>query len=381
MSLPDAWRSPWWRLATFGAEPSGDRLTRIQRSPQYVAGELRNSLPTAVVKPGADLRVTRAQLTGWRRRKPGFAVPVHQVDAADFGHDPAPDLRLTWLGHATVLAELDERRVLFDPVWSFRCSPFAFAGPSRCHPVPLSLEEVPPLDVVAISHDHYDHLDMPTVRVLARTTLATFVVPLGVGAHLEHWGIRPDRIVELDWHETASVAGLAVTATPARHYCSRGLRRTPTALWSSWVVAGPRHRVFHCGDSGYFDGLAAIGDRYGPFDATMMPVGAYHELWPDVHMTPEQAVRAHHELAGLAMLPIHWGTFNIAPQPWAEPIERTIAAAQESGTSLLTPRVGQPVAPAEADRGRPANPWWRPEPSRDETWSPYAESAAQRANS
>lgn len=244
MSLPDTRRAPWWRLAAFGAEPSGDRLTRIQRSPQYVAGELRNSLPTSVVKPGANLRVTRAQLTGWRRRKPGFAVPVHQVAAADFAPDAAPGLRLTWLGHATVLAELDERRVLFDPVWSFRCSPFAFAGPSRCHPVPLPLEDVPPLDVVAISHDHYDHLDMQTVRVLARTTPATFVVPLGVGAHLEHWG-----------------------------------------------------------------------------------------------------------------------TFNIAPQPWAEPIERTIAAAQESGTSLLTPRVGQPVAPAEAVRGLPANPWWRPEPS------------------
>jgi L-ascorbate metabolism protein UlaG (beta-lactamase superfamily) len=239
---------------------------------------------------------------------------------------PASGLRLTWLGHATVLAEIDGRRVLFDPVWGERCSPFRFAGPRRFHPMPLPLAELGELDAVVISHDHYDHLDMPTIRALNASGVP-LLVPLGVGAHLEHWGTDPARITELDWHQSHRVAGLTFTATPGQHFCGRGLRRRALTLWASWVVAGPDHRVFHSGDTGYFPGFARIGAEHGPFDATMMQIGAYSGYWPDIHMTPEEGVRAHADLAGGVLL------FWFHKLPYARYEEERIHEAIEHQTA------------------------------------------------
>ncbi|GAA4872338.1 MBL fold metallo-hydrolase [Kitasatospora terrestris] len=366
-------RETWHRIRTdaFGADPKGARLDRIRRSPHFVDGAFRNPVPTRrLVYDRSPLEITRAQFTEARgRRGPSAAVPLHRLLPVELATPPASGLRLTWLGHATVLAELDGRRVLFDPVWSERCSPFGFTGPKRLHPVPIPLTELGPVDVVVISHDHYDHLDMPTVQALAAAG-ADFAVPLGVGAHLEHWGIPAKRIVELDWWQSAEVAGLKLTATPARHYCSRGPRTSSHYLWASWVVAGPAHRLFHSGDTGYFPGFAEIGQRFGPFDATMMQIGAYSPYWPEVHMTPEEGVRAHLDLRGAVMLPIHWCTFNLAPHPWEEPAERTVAAAQALDAVLVMPRPGKPFEPAA-----PPAPklWWRavaPVPSGSELLVP-----------
>lgn len=265
------------------------------------------------------------------------------------------------MGHSSVLAEIDGRRVLFDPVWGERCSPFSFAGPKRLHPVPVSLAALGPVDVVVISHDHYDHLDLPTIKGLASTN-TIFAVPLGVGAHLERWGVPASRLRELDWNETAEVAGISFTATPARHFCGRGLRNQQHTLWASWAVAGPEHRVYHSGDTGYFSGFRDIGAAHGPFDATMIQIGAYSEYWPDIHMTPAEGLRAHLDLqqgspSGV-MLPIHWGTFNLAPHPWAEPGEGTVTAAAEAGVRLALPRPGESYEPTLTDT-IPAAPWWR----------------------
>jgi L-ascorbate metabolism protein UlaG (beta-lactamase superfamily) len=296
---------------------------------------------------------------GRARRVPAGPLPLVRPAVADHAGPPPSGLRLTWLGHATVLAEIDGRRVLFDPVWGERCSPVSFAGPRRLHPVPVPLADLPPVDVVVVSHDHYDHLDMPTIRALAAGD-AVFAVPLGVGAHLERWSVPPARIVELDWWESARVAGLALTATPGRHMCGRGPRNFGRTLWASWAVAGPAHRVFHSGDTGYFPGFAEIGARLGPFDATMMQIGAYSpRFWPDVHMTPEQGVAAHLDLAGDGpagmLLPIHWGTFDLAPHAWAEPVERTVAEAANRGVRVVVPRPGESFEPAA---GLPLDPWW-----------------------
>ncbi|MFE6775566.1 MBL fold metallo-hydrolase [Streptomyces sp. NPDC057702] len=348
------------RPAAFGADPTGERLARMRRSPQYVDGQFRNPLPTRTMLPGSASRLLLTQLSkvDRARRAPRGHVPVHHPVAADWARPPASGLRLTWMGHSSVLAEIDGQRVLFDPVWGQRVSPFPFAGPRRLHPVPLPLVELPPVDVVVISHDHYDHLDMETVRTLARTDTA-FVVPLGVGADLEHWGVPAARVTELDWHESAKVADLTLTATPARHFCGRGLRGGQHTLWASWVVAGPRHRVFHSGDTGYFAGFADIGRQYGPFDATMIQVGAYSEFWPEIHMTPAEGVRTHRDLqggTGGALLPIHWGTFNLAPHPWAEPAEWIRDVAEEEGVSVAFPRPGESFEPS----GKlPDTPWWR----------------------
>ncbi|MHA6765080.1 MBL fold metallo-hydrolase [Streptacidiphilus sp. PAMC 29251] len=343
------------RPTTFGAEPTGERLARIERSPHFVDGAFRNPVPTRRLLPGALAGGIKAGLTK-KRTRPVAAVPVHRLTAAELAVPPAGGLRLTWMGHATVLAEIQGRRVLFDPVWGERCSPFPSFGPRRLHPSPLPLAELGPVDLVVVSHDHYDHLDMDAIRELI-TSGADFAVPLGVGAHLEHWGVPADRITELDWNESARVAGLTLTATPARHYCARGLRTGTHQLWASWVVAGSEHRLFHSGDTGYFPGFAEIGAQHGPFDATMMQIGAYSEFWPEVHMTPEEGVRAHGDLGGGAvLLPIHWATFDLAPHAWDEPIERTLAAARPDGIQVATPRPGQPFEPTALDGLRP---WWR----------------------
>ncbi|MEU6244143.1 MBL fold metallo-hydrolase [Streptomyces sp. NPDC047024] len=348
--------------AAFGAEPSGERLARIRRSPHFKDGVFQNPGGTASTRPsGSALDLAKAFFDKDTRpaRAPRGTIPVHPTTLADLAAPPATGLRVTWMGHSSVLVEIDGQRVLFDPVWGERCSPFPFAGPRRLHPVPLPLAALGPVDVVVISHDHYDHLDMPTIKALADTD-TLFAVPLGVGAHLEHWGVSPDRLRELDWHESAKVGGLTLTATPARHFCGRGLRNTQHTLWASWVVAGDEHRVYHSGDTGYFEGFQDIGTAYGPFDLTMIQIGAYSPYWPDIHMTPEEGLRAHLDLQGGTphgvLLPIHWGTFNLAMHAWAEPGEWTRDASGDADQAVATPRPGEPFEPA----GRlPTDPWWR----------------------
>ncbi|MFJ5229814.1 MBL fold metallo-hydrolase [Kitasatospora sp. NPDC088391] len=343
------------RTDAFGADPKGARWDRVRNSPHFVDGAFRNPM-TTLAYGHTPLTLLRTKVTADpNRRSPAAAVPVHRLLPVELAPPPASGLRLTWLGHSTVLAEIDGVRVLFDPVWSERCSPFDWVGPKRLHPVPLPLAELGPVDVVVISHDHYDHLDMSTVRTLAAGD-AVFAVPLGIGAHLEHWGVSPRRIVDLDWWESAEIDGLRLTATPARHYCSRGPRPSRRHLWASWAVEGKRHRLFHSGDSGYFPGFAEIGGRLGPFDVTMMQVGAYSEHWPEVHLTPEEAVQAHRDLGGAVLLPVHWATFDLAPHPWEEPAERTVAAAQAAGVTLAMPRPGRPFEPAEPPA---VKLWWR----------------------
>ncbi|MFF8650656.1 MBL fold metallo-hydrolase [Streptomyces griseoluteus] len=346
----------------FGAEPRGERLARIQRSPHFKDGVFQNPGGTARTRPsGSTLELAKAFFDKDTRpvRAPQGTIPVHPTTVADLAKPPAGGLRVTWLGHSSALVEIDGCRVLFDPVWGERCSPFPFAGPKRLHPVPLPLAALGPVDVVVISHDHYDHLDLPTIKALAGTD-TLFAVPLGVGAHLEHWGVSPDRLRELDWHESTEVGGVTLTATPARHFCGRGLRNTQHTLWASWVVAGERHRVYHSGDTGYFDGFKDIGAAHGPFDVTMIQIGAYSPYWPDIHMTPEEGVRAHLDLQSGAphgiLLPIHWGTFNLAMHAWAEPGEWTKEAGEAVGQVVASPRPGEPFEPG----GRvPSDAWWR----------------------
>ncbi|CAL9646572.1 putative protein [Streptomyces sp. enrichment culture] len=351
------------RPAAFGADPGGERMARIRRSPHFEDGVFQNPGGTARTRPSGstrDLAKVFLDRDSRSRRAPKGTVPVHATTLADISRPPATGLRLTWMGHSSVLAEIDGQRVLFDPVWGERCSPFPFAGPKRLHPAPLPLAALGPVDAVVISHDHYDHLDLPSIKALAGTD-TLFAVPLGVGAHLEHWGVSAGRLRELDWHETTRIGGLTLTATPARHFCGRGLRNTQHTLWASWVVAGEEHRIYHSGDTGYFEGFKDIGAEHGPFDATMIQVGAYSEFWPDIHMTPEEGVRSHLDLQGGdpaagVLLPIHWGTFNLAPHPWAEPAEWMRDAAGAAGQAVALPRPGEPFEPAGE---LPAEPWWR----------------------
>ncbi|MFO7194187.1 MAG: MBL fold metallo-hydrolase [Thermocrispum agreste] len=333
-----------------GALPDPEEMARRARNSVYRNGAFHNLGRTTVVPPAEDVRSTLREM--WRNRgsrKPAVPVPLTPAQP------PAPGgLHVTWYGHASSLVEISGVRLLLDPVWGPRVSPVPI-GPRRLHPVPHRLADVGRVDAVLVSHDHYDHLDMPTVDWLRDNTDAPFVVPLGVGAHLRFWQVPAERIVELDWTESADVAGVRLTATPAWHFSGRGLRRNPT-LWASWVIAGADARVFYSGDSGYFDGYAAIGAEHGPFDASLIQVGAYAASWPDVHMTPEEGVRAHRDLRGGLLIPVHWGTFTLAPHPWAEPAERAVAAAEAAGVPIAVPNPGQRIDVATPP---PPAPWWK----------------------
>lgn len=350
------WSTSW--LDTLGAAPKGERLARIHRSPNYRDGAFQNADATSLAAEGSTWQMLRRWLGGKEQRVPIGPVPVVVRGSADFDRPPSSGLRATWLGHSSVLVEIDGARILIDPVWARRASPSSLVGPTRFFAPPLALEDLPPLDAIMSSHDHYDHLDRDVIRALAKSpaqSRARFVVPLGVGAHLEKWGVPAARITELDWQESTTVGTLTLTATPARHFSGRGLFDKNHTLWASWSVKGPRHRVFHSGDTGPFAGFADIGSQHGPFDLTLIKIGAYDDSWPDIHLSPEQAVAAHASVRGKVMLPIHWGTFNLAFHRWNEPADRVVAAADD-GTILVMPHPGESVEPAAP---APVIAWWR----------------------
>jgi L-ascorbate metabolism protein UlaG (beta-lactamase superfamily) len=334
-----------------GARADGERGERYARSPQFSDGKFRNTVPASEVAVASVPRLLTAALTDRDARRPHAPIPL-----ATPQQDGAPDgLHVTWYGHSSALIEIEGRRVLVDPVWSERCSPSRLTGPKRLHEPPVALRELPPIDAVLISHDHYDHLDMPTVRNLVDLQAAPFLVPLGVGAHLERWGVPATRIIELDWDERASVAGVQFIATAARHFSGRGFSRDET-LWASWVIAGPTRKAFYSGDTGYFEGLAGIGAEHGPFDVTLVQVGAYGDAWPDIHMVPEDGVAAHVDVRGGLMIPVHWGTFNLALHDWAEPADRTWREAKARDVKLAVPRPGERV---DVDNPPPVDGWWQ----------------------
>ncbi|MBV9088462.1 MAG: MBL fold metallo-hydrolase [Mycobacteriaceae bacterium] len=342
--------------AALGAGPLAIRAV-ADGSPNYRDGVFVNLDPSSELRLSREEQrmIVRELLFAGARSRPPDTIPVVTPDG--FGAAPDP-LAVSWYGHSTTLLEIDGYRVLTDPVWSRRCSPSHTVGPERMHPVPTPLESLPAIDAVVISHDHYDHLDIDTVLALARTQRSPFVVPLGVGAHLRSWGIPPERIVELDWGQSAAVGDLTLVCTPARHFSGRFLTRN-TTLWASWVLAGPANRAYFGGDTGYTKSFADIGSAHGPFDLTLLPIGAYNSAWPDIHMNPEEAVRAHLDLtdSGRGLLvPIHWGTFRLAPHPWAEPVERLLAAAERVGVPVTVPKPGQRVDPGAAGQ---FDPWWR----------------------
>ena len=344
-------------LDVTGGKPDGERLARMQRSPNFRDGEFHNPDTTRFGLEGSVWESLQRWLFGPEQRHPPAPIPTVALTRASFATPPASGLRATWLGHSTVLVEIDGARLLFDPVWARRASPSRIVGPERFFEVPLPIAEIPPLDAVVASHDHYDHLDRDVVKALAKAQpKLRFIVPLGVGAHLEKWGVAANRITDLDWWESTTLGALTLTATPARHFSGRGLSDKNHTLWASWSVKGTTHNVFHSGDTGPFAGFADIGSRQGPFDLTLIKIGAYGEGWPDIHVTPEQAVDAHATLRGRSLLPIHWSTFNLAYHSWDEPAERVVAAAVRHGTKLFMPRPGESIEPDSVPK---QDFWWR----------------------
>ena len=323
----------------------------MRASPQWRDGRFHNPLASTMAGPSPAMLWEWVVGTG-AQRVPDAPVPMVPRVRSDF--DAPQDLRVTWLGHATALIEIEGMRFLTDPVFSKTASPGALFGVARFHAPPLPLDAVPDLDAVLITHDHYDHLDWQTVRHLAGR-VPRWIAPLGVGAHLERWGVPADRITELDWWDASVVGSVRVVATPSRHFSGRALTNRDSTLWCGYALVGEERRAYLTGDGGMQDAFADVGSRLGPFDVTLAEAGAYNASWADIHLGPEQAVEAVRQARGGLMIPVHWGTFNLAFHGWTEPAERTLVAAETAGVPLAIPRPGESVTPATPPR---VERWW-----------------------
>ncbi|WP_276088369.1 MBL fold metallo-hydrolase [Pedobacter sp. JY14-1] len=343
-----------FRLPAFGGTPSGRRRQRIESQPNYADGALNNLSYTPVKPPEVSyLDMIRGMLKKNADRKPPGPVPVEQPDFS-----PVEGVKLTWFGHSSYLVQVGEggvnRNILIDPVFSTRTSPFSFLGTSNYPGTDFMVPEaLPELDVVLITHDHYDHMDYRTLLQL-KGKARRFIVSLGVGVHLEKWNIPAERITELAWYESLDLDGLGFTALPARHFSGRKFKRNQTA-WSAFVLEAAGYTLYLGGDSGYDTHFAAAGEVYGPFDLAVLECGQYNAYWPHIHMFPEETVRAALDLRAKALMPVHWGKFTLAMHDWDEPVRRAAACAAEKQLPLVTPLMGAPVilgAPF------PQRRWW-----------------------
>ncbi len=314
-----------------------------------------NPIPTGLMAGGMG-HILWKYITAKEERVPKRKLGPFVTDVSIYKNPPASGLRITWIGHSSLLIEIDGKRILTDPVWAPRASFLSFIGPKRFFEASLPLEQLPPLDAIILSHDHYDHLDKPTIKRLVHSTTPIYC-SLGVSGHLINWGISASRITEMDWTDRVTIGGdLTITATPARHFSGRGIVNRNQTLWSSFVIKGSKHNIFFGADSGWFAGFKDIGDAYGPFDLTMLEIGAYDKDWADIHMGPEKATEAHLALKGKLMMPIHWGTFNLAFHSWTEPVERLLGYAKEKGIDLLLPEPGMPT---EVNGKAYNSGWWK----------------------
>lgn len=342
----------WW----LSVPTSAPELARMQRATHFSEGRFANPEPqSAWAFSVRDLQL--AILGDGQQEKPAAQIPVTPLDPGLLDSAPAAGMRYLWLGHSSVLLEIDGLRVLLDPVLSERVSPFDFIGPKRFHPSPIALDEIRGIDVALVSHNHYDHMDEATLRQLARQGTQLFV-PLGMAPLLQQWQIPDAQIKSFDWNEETTVKGVRLIATPARHYANRGTFDYKESSWNSWSIVGPSHRVFYSGDTGASVAFADVGAEFGPFNLGIIKVGAYGpgQAWLDVHMTPEDSVQTAMDIRANTMLPVHWGTFDLAYHAWDAPAERVLQAAAAADVPLVMPQPGQWIEHAQLPA---VQPWWR----------------------
>ncbi|RAV99101.1 MBL fold metallo-hydrolase [Pseudochryseolinea flava] len=327
------------RLPAFGRNPLGDRLKRVQGSAQYKGDHFENIEKTMLMAEGASY--TKMMSEFFKKgidREPKKKLPFVRTDLHSLENNG-----FVWFGHSSYLLRVENRNILVDPVFSDRASPIqfvgmrAYEGANTYHP-----QDMPPLDAIIITHDHYDHLDYQTIKALQRQT-KMFYTSIGVGQHLEQWRIPKEKIVEMDWWESLEIfQNATLTAAPARHFSGRGIVRNKT-LWSSFVLETPDLKLFIGGDSGYDQSFKKIGDKFGPFDVAIVEAGQYDVKWPQIHMSPEEAVQASLDLRARVLLPVHWGKFTLALHPWNEPIVRVMNEAAKRDVEVATPMIGERV--------------------------------------
>lgn len=341
-----------------GGKPEGARLERMKQTSNYKEGIFVNTVETNMdMTWGTMKKVLKHYFFEDKSKKnPTKTVEVQNFSPESFEASPDTSIAITWMGHSSILMKIDGVTILADPVLDGkRASMFPFMGPERFdYGEYIETEDLPNIDLVIISHDHYDHLDYPTIKKL-KDKVDKFYMPLGIGAHFERWGVPAENIEELVWWDEIKVNGLTLALTPTRHFSGRALRDRFHTLWGSWVIIGQKRKLYFSGDSGYFPGFKEIGEKYGPFDLTFMECGAYNEGWSEIHMFPEQTAQAHLDVRGELLMPIHWGKFDLALHHWKESVNRLTKKAEEENIMLFTPEVGQLITlneSGELDR------WW-----------------------
>ncbi|WP_238327822.1 MBL fold metallo-hydrolase [Paenibacillus gorillae] len=336
-----------------GKRPSALLRSHYQSYPNYDGSKFHNQIPTSKsMKPSEMAKVMADMAKGDPLRKP--SSPLETVP---FRPEKTGEARAVWLGHSAVWVELAGKTLLLDPMFGRSPSPFPIFGNGRySRKLPFDISQLGVIDAVILSHDHYDHLDYGTIRKL-KNRVRRFIVPAGVSIHLEAWGVRKEAIEEYGWGETAEFEGLKLVCAPARHFSGRNVVGENSSLWCSWIIEGGGDKLFFSGDSGYGPHFREIGEKYGPFDLTLIECGQYDDRWRDIHMLPEQSVQAHLDVRGKRMVPIHWGAFTLAVHDWHDPINRVVQAAKQQGVELATPRIGEPVAFRSARF--PASVWWQ----------------------
>jgi L-ascorbate metabolism protein UlaG (beta-lactamase superfamily) len=287
----------------------------------------------------AIIELIGEQIEGTPNSEPDFDVEILKVDSLDLVKSK-PINKAIWFGHSAVLMQLIGKNILFDPMLGDAPAPHPMLGPSRYYDeLPIEIEELPIIDYIFISHDHYDHLDMGSIEKLDSKTKA-FYVPIGVGAHLKEWGVAEDKIHEMAWWQEVESEGLLIAFAPARHFAGRGFSRN-TTLWGSWIVKADSQSIYFSGDGGYGPHFKAIGEKYGPFDFAMLECGQYNEKWAQIHMMPEETAQAGIDISAEVIMPIHWGSFTLAPHAWTDPVVRVQAEAKKLNLPMTTPKIGE----------------------------------------
>ena len=335
----------------FGKTPWGGHLEKLSASSNYRLGFFRNNQDSEMVMTlKGSLKILSGHLFEGASRRPRTRLPSTKLAPGS-----GAGSYLTWFGHSTFFYEVSGLKILFDPMLGKHASPLPFTVTRYPYTLPATADELPTLDVVIISHDHYDHLDYGTIKRIHEKT-KRFIVPLGVGSHLVYWGVPQEKITELNWWEQTTVGDVTFIATPSQHFSGRSFRDRKKTLWASWVLATDTSKLFFGGDSGYFDGFKEIGEKHGPFDITLLDSAQYNPLWNSVHMFPEQSVQAHKDLQGKVHMPIHWSAFTLSTHEWTAPVERALIESAKTGVAMVTPMIGERF---NIQTDRPQHAWWR----------------------
>ncbi|HEX9027305.1 MAG TPA: MBL fold metallo-hydrolase [Clostridium sp.] len=351
----------------FGAKTTGADYERIKRSKNFKNGKFRNIGKTTTMTKIDLVSMSKFFIKG--NTVPNFTIPIEKSDSIKKdslditvvnnnldSYKQKSNVKVTWFGHSTLLLEVNNKKIFLDPMLGKRPSPHPWFGSKRFNEdLPIKIEDIPQIDAVLISHDHYDHLDYWSITKI-KDKVKMFYVPLGIAAHLKLWGVDQSKIVELDWWEEIEFEELKFISTPSRHFSGRGLFNKDSTLWCSWVIKGEDTKIFFSGDGGYSKTFKEIGEKFGPFDLTFLECGQYNEGWSEIHMMPEETVQAHIDLRGELLMPIHWGAFKLSIHPWQEPVERLLKKANSLNVNVTTPKIGEPVI---LDKSVPSSKWWK----------------------